>query len=116
MGVVEIPRKLVHNYFRFVGLGVLLVYAVLERGWNSYVRPALGPVESVYETIDRDKLTVVTIANALTRALLMVGMLYWRMVTSLWQSLTSPFRKQIDEMMDEVRASAKMADSDHKEE
>ena len=62
MGLLEWPRSLVHNYFRMVGLCILIVYGLWMRLWDS-VKPSMTPILNIYHTIDSEEVNVPTIVQ-----------------------------------------------------
>ena len=66
MGVLDLPRSLVHGYLRLVGLSVLVAYSLWLRLWDS-VKPALAPVLNVHSAIDSDEVTVPSIVQQIVK-------------------------------------------------
>ncbi|KAK7094281.1 uncharacterized protein [Littorina saxatilis] len=94
MGVLDVPRKLVHSYLRVVGLTMLIAYSLVQRAWLA-LRPSLSPIFNIHDTIDPDTVTVNSVLQQLVKVVLLVGVMYWRLLQAVWDTVTSPFKAQL---------------------
>lgn len=92
MDILAVPRHLATFVLRLIGLVFLSVYGIGLGFWERSVRPLVSPALSLADSVPAEEVTVPGILERVIKVALMCVLLWWRVVTAVWETLSRPFQ------------------------
>lgn len=97
LSVLELPRRLLYGYLRLLGLGLLIVYSLWQRFWDS-VQPTIRPLREVYENVNHKSVTLACVVEQCVKVVVMISLLYYKLLVTVWETVLRPFQPQLEQL------------------